>query len=60
MRPLRSLLLLALVLGQTIALATTPAQAGRRGAEFPIPTPDSDPIGIAAGPDGNLWFAAVA
>jgi streptogramin lyase len=24
--------------------------------EFPIPTPSSTPIGITAGPDGNLWF----
>lgn len=23
---------------------------------FPIPTPDSDPLRIALGPDGNLWF----
>jgi hypothetical protein len=26
-------------------------------AEFPVPTSTSDPVGIAAGPDGNLWFA---
>jgi virginiamycin B lyase len=25
--------------------------------EFEIPTPDSVPFGIVAGPDGNLWFA---
>ena len=24
--------------------------------EFPIPTASSGPYGIAAGPDGNLWF----
>ena len=24
--------------------------------EFPIPTASSSPYGIAAGPDGNLWF----
>ena len=24
--------------------------------EFPVPTPTADPIGITAGPDGNLWF----
>ncbi len=24
--------------------------------EFPIPTPDSQPVGIKVGPDGNLWF----
>ena len=25
--------------------------------EFALPTPDSYAQGIAAGPDGNLWFA---
>jgi streptogramin lyase len=25
-------------------------------AEFPLPTPNSDPVFITAGPDGNLWF----
>jgi len=25
--------------------------------EFHIPTADAEPFGIAAGPDGNLWFA---
>jgi streptogramin lyase len=55
-RPLRSFLLIALVVGQTIAVGTTPARAGGRGREFPIPTPGSIPWGIAAGPDGNLWF----
>jgi hypothetical protein len=24
--------------------------------EFPIPTADSNPVGITRGPDGNLWF----
>ena len=24
--------------------------------EFPIPTSNSQPIGITAGPDGTLWF----
>jgi hypothetical protein len=24
--------------------------------EYPVPTSDSGPAGIAAGPDGNLWF----
>ncbi len=24
--------------------------------EYPIPTADSVPLGITAGPDGNLWF----
>jgi virginiamycin B lyase len=26
-------------------------------SEFPTPTIDSFPLGITAGPDGNLWFA---
>src|SRR5207245_3541468 len=25
--------------------------------EFDVPTPNSGPIGITVGPDGNLWFA---
>ena len=24
--------------------------------ELPIPTSNSDPFGITAGPDGNVWF----
>lgn len=24
--------------------------------EFPVPTANSEPIGITAGPDGNIWF----
>ena len=24
--------------------------------EFPVPTANSGPVGITAGPDGNLWF----
>jgi virginiamycin B lyase len=24
--------------------------------EFPLPTAGSTPVGITAGPDGNLWF----
>jgi streptogramin lyase len=31
----------------------TPSQA----VEFALPTPGAAPSGIAAGPDGNLWFA---
>jgi streptogramin lyase len=30
--------------------------AGQTVTSFPIPTADSGPRGIAAGPDGNLWF----
>ncbi len=28
--------------------------------EFDIPTPRSEPFGITAGPDGNVWFAEVS
>ena len=28
--------------------------------DFPVPTDDSDPFGIVAGPDGNLWFTEVS
>jgi streptogramin lyase len=27
--------------------------------EFPIPTPNTQPMGITRGPDGNLWFAEI-
>jgi streptogramin lyase len=27
---------------------------------FPIPTRDCAPLGLAAGPDGNLWFTDYA
>ena len=28
--------------------------------EFPVPSPGSAPRGIAAGPDGNLWFTELS
>ena len=42
--------------------ATTSGGSPRRGTitEFPIPTADSAPYGIAAGPDGNLWFTEIS
>jgi streptogramin lyase len=33
-----------------------PAQAVKPFTEYPLPTGNSSPWGIAAGPDGNLWF----
>lgn len=33
-----------------------PASAAPPILEYPIPTANSSPQGIAAGPDGNLWF----
>jgi streptogramin lyase len=38
------------------ALAPTRAAAQSLVTEFPLPTAVADPRGIAAGPDGNLWF----
>src|SRR5947209_2118612 len=35
-----------------------PASAAPPISEFPLPTADSGPIGIANGPDGNVWFTA--
>jgi streptogramin lyase len=53
---LRTDLALKVILG--VALLTFSlgqgAWAGVRA--FPIPTPDSEPISIILGPDGNLWF----
>ncbi len=34
--------------------------SGQVITEFTIPTPGSEPEGIVAGPDGNLWFAEQA
>jgi len=46
-------LTLVALFGLTLAAAAS----GQIIREFPIPTPNSDPIGIALGPDGALWFA---
>jgi streptogramin lyase len=46
---------LGLCIGLLIALLV-PAAAGAAISEFPVPTSGSDPVGIAAGPDGALWF----
>src|SRR5437870_13544626 len=56
MRDWRFVLLLAVVSSGRLAVWASPAQATGRFSEFPIPAPGSYPIGIAAGPDGNLWF----
>src|SRR6266849_3803545 len=40
-----------------LSLSTAPAWATAGTiTEFPIPTAESGPDGITAGPDGNLWF----
>ncbi len=40
-----------------LSLSTAPAWAAAGTiTEFSIPPAESDPVGITAGPDGNLWF----
>lgn len=52
----RSGVRLNFILGSAVAvlILSQGAQAGLRST--PIPTPDSEPISIVQGPDGNLWF----
>ncbi|MEO5755166.1 MAG: Virginiamycin B lyase [Chthoniobacterales bacterium] len=52
-RLLLALVFLAVGWGET-------AQAAPGRASFPIPSPDSQPISITLGPDGNLWFTEQA
>src|SRR5438105_1035777 len=44
-----------------VCFAVTPAMAQTPDAygftAFPTPTANSRPIGLASGPDGNIWFA---
>jgi streptogramin lyase len=56
LRQTRFVLILTLMVVQIVAMAGSPAEAGRRGTEFPVPTPSSYPEDITAGSDGNLWF----
>jgi streptogramin lyase len=46
-----------LVAGAVLGWAATAWGVAPSITEFPIPTAGSQPAGIAAGPDGNLWFA---
>src|SRR5216683_2733732 len=52
----------AAILLASVAIAFGSSQAGDAAdpagviAEYPLPTAGSSPWGIAAGPDGNLWF----
>ncbi len=48
----RSRFTLVVLFGLVVAAVAS----GQVFTEFVIPTAGSDPIGIAAGPDGNLWF----
>ncbi|MFY9550232.1 MAG: hypothetical protein WAU32_03710, partial [Thermoanaerobaculia bacterium] len=49
----------ALILALVVASLTGVAR-GQVITEFPVPTASSSPSGIAAGPDGNLWFTEKA
>jgi streptogramin lyase len=43
-------------LGVVLLVLGLPSAAGAAITEYPIPTHDTTPIGITAGPDGALWF----
>src|SRR5215471_9576997 len=49
-----------LCLAWVIGLAGAGSVSAQEILEFPVPTPASAPAGIAAGPDGSLWFAESA
>lgn len=55
----RSTTILAACLALLGAVANA-AAAAPTITEFPVPTHDRGPFGIAAGPDGNVWFAESA
>src|SRR5262245_37775447 len=46
----------ALALAIPLAWLAWPETASAQVTEFSTPTASSSPHGIAAGPDGNLWF----
>src|SRR5438094_670820 len=46
----------AMAVGLAVGTAALAAFAGLPITEYPIPTDDSAPRGITAGPDGNMWF----
>lgn len=45
-----------LTLGLALVALSLGSAAQARTRSFPIPTPDSQPISIVLGPDGNFWF----
>ena len=53
---LRTDLASKVVLGVALLTFSLGQAAQARVQAFPIPTPDSQPISIILGPDGNLWF----
>src|SRR5438445_526268 len=56
MRSLSGRVFVLVFLLSLLAAPLGPAAASGRVTEFPVPTPGSVPAGIAAGPDGALWF----
>jgi len=56
LRPrLAALITTVIACGYLLSSATAWAKVGTI-TEFPVPTSSSQPAGITAGPDGNLWF----
>lgn len=45
------------VLGVAIVVVLTAATRGQSFTEYPVPTPNSQMLGITSGPDGNIWFS---
>jgi streptogramin lyase len=56
MRLVRSFPFLLLASLLVVGAAVPSAQARPRGKQYSVPTAGSGPLGIAAGPDGALWF----
>ena len=55
--------LVALIAGAAVAVLAGPLTepAGAVAITgYPLPVPNSSPLGIAAGPDGNVWFTEVS
>ena len=48
--------LLSLLISVLNLAAPTAFALSGKIREFPVPTATSGPLGITAGPDGNLWF----
>jgi streptogramin lyase len=53
---LRAAAALSVLLAAAAVLAGAGAAAGQSFTEYPVPTPSSQMLGIATGPDGNVWF----
>ena len=56
----RRVLAVALCLGLVAGLILSSTASASAITEFTVPTGDSYPAGITAGPDGNIWFTEVS